>query len=184
MKAVREASLLMEVCMDHFEMVEKLRSKVNVSYEEAKAALEASDWDLLDALVYLESRGKIHPGEEASYTTRQDPPVQSAHRSEKQQVKGILERLLMSVRDLIHKGNKTFMDVSHRGKTYLELPLTVVVLVLLIFFPISAIIAVVGMFLGLKYSFRGENISENINKVMDKAQETVENIKSGVQDKK
>ena len=39
--------------MDHFEMVEKLRAKANVSYEEAKAALEASDWDILDALVLL-----------------------------------------------------------------------------------------------------------------------------------
>ncbi|NLO13382.1 MAG: ubiquitin, partial [Clostridiales bacterium] len=44
--------------MDHFEMVEKLRQKANVSYEEAKAALEHSEWDLLDALVYLESQGK------------------------------------------------------------------------------------------------------------------------------
>ena len=45
--------------MDHFEMVEKLRTKANVTYEEAKAALEASDWDILDALVLLESEGKV-----------------------------------------------------------------------------------------------------------------------------
>ena len=29
--------------MDHYEMVETLRAKANVTYEEAKAALEASD---------------------------------------------------------------------------------------------------------------------------------------------
>ena len=40
--------------MTNYEMVELLRQKANVSYEEAKAALEASDWDLLDAIVLLE----------------------------------------------------------------------------------------------------------------------------------
>ena len=42
--------------MDHYEMVENLRTKANVTYEEAKAALEASDWDMLDALVLLEAK--------------------------------------------------------------------------------------------------------------------------------
>ena len=44
--------------MERMEMVEKLRLKAQVSYEEAKLALENSDWDLLDALVYLEKEGK------------------------------------------------------------------------------------------------------------------------------
>ena len=34
--------------MDHYEMVENLRTKANVTYEEAKAALEASDWDMVN----------------------------------------------------------------------------------------------------------------------------------------
>ena len=58
--------------MDHFEMVEKLRTKANVSYEEAKAALEKTDWDVLDALVLLESEGKVKEaaaGQE--YTTQE-----------------------------------------------------------------------------------------------------------------
>ena len=39
--------------MEHLEKVEKLRERANVSYEDAKEALEASEWDLLDAMVYL-----------------------------------------------------------------------------------------------------------------------------------
>ena len=38
--------------MTNLEMVETLREKANVSYEEAKAALEASNWDLLDAILH------------------------------------------------------------------------------------------------------------------------------------
>ena len=55
--------------MDHFEMVEKLRQKAQVSYEDAKSALEACDWDLLDALVYLEQQGKLQNEQKASYST-------------------------------------------------------------------------------------------------------------------
>ena len=55
--------------MTNYEMVELLRQKANVSYEEAKAALEASDWDLLDAIVLLEREGKV-PENDARFSTR------------------------------------------------------------------------------------------------------------------
>ena len=32
--------------MDNFEKVEKLKERANVTYEEAKQALEACDWDI------------------------------------------------------------------------------------------------------------------------------------------
>lgn len=44
--------------MEQLEKVEKLRERADVSYEEAKEALEACDWDLLDAMVWLEKEGK------------------------------------------------------------------------------------------------------------------------------
>lgn len=56
--------------MDNFEKVEKLREHANVSYEEAKQALENSNWDILDAMIYLEQSGKVHGPEHSSYTTQ------------------------------------------------------------------------------------------------------------------
>lgn len=52
--------------MDRFEMTDKLSQKANVSYEEAKAALEASNWDLLDAMILLENKkaGRWADGED------------------------------------------------------------------------------------------------------------------------
>ena len=54
------------------ELVERLREKADVSYEEARAVLEEADGDLLDALILLEQRGRIPAGAPrgASYTTR------------------------------------------------------------------------------------------------------------------
>ena len=45
--------------MEHIEMVEKLMEKANVSYAEAKQALENNNWDMLDALIELERQGKV-----------------------------------------------------------------------------------------------------------------------------
>jgi hypothetical protein len=42
------------------EHVEKLREKANVSYAEAKAALDACGDDLLEALLYQERQGKVN----------------------------------------------------------------------------------------------------------------------------
>ena len=40
--------------MEKIEVVDKLRNKTNISYEEAKKALENNNWDILDAMLYLE----------------------------------------------------------------------------------------------------------------------------------
>ena len=55
--------------MDKLEKVEKLREKTGVSYEDAKNALEACDYDLLDAIIYLEKLDKVKAPEVESFTT-------------------------------------------------------------------------------------------------------------------
>ena len=54
------------------EQVEALRARADVSYEEARAALEGSGGDLLDALIALERAGKLRSGgaRGAFFTTR------------------------------------------------------------------------------------------------------------------
>ncbi|MDP4159978.1 MAG: ubiquitin, partial [Bacillota bacterium] len=45
--------------MTTLEQVEKLCAMANISYEEAKAALDAANGDLLEAIIYLEKQGKV-----------------------------------------------------------------------------------------------------------------------------
>ena len=45
--------------MEKLELVDKLREKADISYEEAKVALESSNWDILEAMLYLENKGII-----------------------------------------------------------------------------------------------------------------------------
>ena len=55
--------------MDKLEMVERLRERANVSYEEAAKALEEANGDLLDAMVILEKQGKTKAPEQSAYST-------------------------------------------------------------------------------------------------------------------
>ena len=54
---------------ENIKLIEKLKDKANISYEDAKEALENSDWDILDAVIYLEKKGKVkRPSISAFYT--------------------------------------------------------------------------------------------------------------------
>ena len=55
--------------MENLEKVEKLRERAEVTYEEARAALEENNWDLLDAMVALERAGKTKAPEKKNFST-------------------------------------------------------------------------------------------------------------------
>ena len=55
--------------MEMLEKVERLREKANVTYEEAKAALEQTGGDLLDAMVLLERQGKVKEPAQSTFST-------------------------------------------------------------------------------------------------------------------
>ncbi len=160
--------------MDHYEMVEKLRQKANVSYEEAKAALEKSDWDILDALVLLESEGRMK-GEDAAreYTTQ---VKRDAGRSDGgHDWRNGLRKLWNLLRNLFSKGNSNqFLIRNRKGEEIVSMPITVLVLLLIFCWPASLIALVVGLFVGGRYSFQGPNVDAKVNDVMDKAADAVQ----------
>ena len=53
--------------MEKLEMIEKLRERAQVTYDEAREALEQADGDLLDALIILERQGKVAPPKGGGY---------------------------------------------------------------------------------------------------------------------
>lgn len=163
--------------MDHMEMVDKLREKANVSYEEAKTALEKSEWDLLDALVYLENQGKMGAEKTETYTTKKEPRPQA---DEAQDVRGAFTRLFSFIAELINKGNRISMEVRRHQKLVLTIPLTVLILLLIFVFWWVLPIMVVGLFFGARYSFKGPGIADTVNRAMDKAADTAQSIKSGI----
>ncbi len=172
--------------MDHFEMVEKLRTKANVSYEEAKAALEKSDWDILDALVLLESEGKVNGAPEArEYTTQEKKEYAWNTRNGSEvrlTVSNTLRKLWDWIKALVKKGNRNQFVISRKNKSLanqpleelIAFPITVLALLILVpgvGLPTILIALVIGLFLGARYSFRGPDVNSSVNDIMGKAQE-------------
>ena len=160
--------------MDHYEMIEKLRTKANVSYEEAKAALEASDWDILDALVLLESEGKVNGGEtNTEYTTQQKPETKAQpwnNTETKAKVSDSLGKLWIWIKKMFTLGNSNQFVIRRNGEELVSMPITVMAILMIVFWPFSLIVLFVGLFLGARYSFHGPDINNSLNAVMDKAQ--------------
>ena len=154
--------------MDHFEMVENLRTKANVTYEEAKAALEASDWDMLDALVLLESEGKVNGAPEFTTKEKADETRRSARSCD---VKGNLSKLGGWIRKMFALGNKNQFVISRKGSELVAMPITVMALLMVLVWPFSLIVLFAGFFLGTRYAFRGPDINTTVTDFVNKAQE-------------
>lgn len=166
--------------MDRMEMIEKLRAKANVSYEEAKEALEKTDWDMLDALVLLEKEGKVtDPQPQAEYTT-QEPEDKKVYVEVNPRMKEGFSRLWDWIKMVFRKGNTNQFVVSRKGEELIAIPITVLVLLLICFKHYALIVLFVGLFLAVRYSFRGPDInrSAKVNEVMDKAAKMVQNDES------
>ena len=168
--------------MDQFEKVEKLREKANVSYEEAKEALEANDWDILDAMVYLEKLGKVDGPKATSYTTNgadnsstQDSTSNSSNDTSFGEIIG---KFFDWCGKVIKKGNENSFQIERNNEKPVYIPVTVFVLLGVLFFWVIFPLLVVGLFFGFKFSFKGPDVDRKpVNDFMDKASETAENIK-------
>lgn len=165
--------------MTNFEMVELLRQKANVSYEEAKAALEAANWDLLDAIVLLEKEGRVADGGAAYSTgTKRQEKSEKKKQSEPSGFRQGMRSLGSLLRRVLDYCNRNFVVASKNGSEILSLPLTAVVLLLFPLGWLMLILVVVGLFCGVRYSLRGEHpANEKVNDYIHKAESAVEHMK-------
>lgn len=173
--------------MDNFEKVEKLREHANVTYEEAKEALENSGWDILDAMIYLEKSGKVKDDDKADYSTKSEKFA--CHFNEDKSSNNtsgfaqMLKRFGKWCIKIIDKGNRNSLCVEKNNKEIFRLPITVLVIATFFAFWVVIPLLIIGLFCGMKYHLEGpdmqtETVELVINKAMDEAASTAENIKN------
>lgn len=169
--------------MTHLDMVEKLREKTDLSYEEAKAVLDRSNWDLLDALVELERSGR-HSGT-ASYSTPEKKPFNNAPRSEKKEkTDNGFTRGMAWFWELLRKSCRNCLAAIRRDNTVLELPILVFLALLCICFWVIVPVMVVSLFFDVRYRFQGPDIRGRVaNAVMDSAADAAADLKEKVREK-
>ena len=175
--------------MATLEQVERLREKANVSFAEAKEALDATGGDLLEALIYLEKQGKVSPppggGSYSSYEKEEKSGgAENSHKGQYESCGEVLKKIGRLCVKIIRKGNSNYFEVERGGNTVISCPVTVLVLLLLFMFWVVVPLMIIGLFFGFRYRFRGNELGkESINRVMDSASDTAEEIKRSINTK-
>lgn len=123
------------------EQIDLIMQRANVSYNEAKIALEQCNGDTLEALLYLEKNQKLK--------------LSSASNSEK-------------VSSFINKLNATTFIMKKKERIYIDVPLSVALIGGILCFPLSIIALALSLIFGIKVDIYGENeVAEKINSSID-----------------
>lgn len=123
------------------EQIDLIMQRANVSYNEAKIALEQCNGDTLEALLYLEKNQKIKSS--------------SASNSEK-------------VNSFINKLNATTFIMKKKERVYIDVPLSVALIASILCFPASIIALALSLIFGIKVDIQGKNeVAEKINSSID-----------------
>ena len=180
--------------MDRFELVEKLVKSTGVSYEDAKTALESSGWDLLDAAVWLEKNGKIEV-KTSHFTTdpeQQQEQEQAAEQQRQQQTysenvrgntysqyntrrNGFLHSIISKVRGILIDNELVICKSS--GEIFLELPIWLAVLLLIVAFWPTIGVLVLVFILGFRFRLHGPDLgSDTLNGILNRAENSASNF--------
>ena len=172
--------------MEKMEKVERLRAHANVSYEEARDALEQAQGDLLDAMVYLERQGKVKQPEQSSFSTSYEEQMEYVRVADKvEEQKQSAPSFGKAVGNMIHTiwhfvCGSSFL-VTRKEKTLFAMPSWVFALILLIGWKGVVPVMLVALLFGVRYSFEGEEgspASEAANDFLSKAGSFADGVQS------
>lgn len=154
------------------EMVDQVIERTGVSYADAKKALETSEGDVLDAIIYLEKEeNKI---EEKKYET--------------------IDEIKEWFKELINKGNVTRIKVSKDDKKVVDVPvnagiaagvLTIIMPALLAFVVVAAVVTKVTIEITMEdgsVQVVNKYITDKVKDIKVAAQDLTEKVKDKVQD--
>ena len=143
--------------MNRFEMIDKLRERANIGYEEADQLLEQTNGNLMEALIILEKQGRI----------RQPQSFQGEQRSQLNEVKK--ERKKGAFSRAIHKAgsflSNTSFHIARNGKEILLMPSWAFALLMFFFWQTLLPIMVISLFFDMQYRFDGSGNGESANEV-------------------
>ncbi|EKQ54226.1 MULTISPECIES: hypothetical protein [unclassified Clostridium] len=176
--------------MENHKLVDKLKNEANISYEEAKIALEKSNWDILEAILYLEEKGRVQkPSISVFYTNQYSENYKNnkiiSNRDQENNYNNAkkdttFEGIFVKVCKIIDTWNNIFFEIKKESKVFLKIPVTVIILLLIFAFWMIIPLYIVGLFFELEFSLLGKRgeinkinhvlkvISTNIKKVKDK----------------
>lgn len=177
--------------MDYSKGIEKLRDKANISYEEAKEVLENNNWDILDAIIYLEKKGKIKGPSVGIFYTNESKDDYSNNQNlaiynkgeEKRSSRKIngVEGIFESICRVIDTCNNIFLEIAKDGRMFLKIPFTALILLLLFAFWIVIPLVIVGFFFDIEFSVASKRVNtDKANKIFKEISLVVKKLKEEI----
>jgi len=177
--------------MTELEKVEKLREKANVTFAEAKEALDNTGGDILDALIYLESCGKAVAPSGGGYFSGADMPPQvdsantgydgsrnAGNAGSGENFSDLMKKFGAFCLKMFNKGLSNFLEATKGDQHLFSCPVLIVILFILIFPWITIPLFIISLFCGFRYRFSGTDLGrDSVNSVMDGASNVVEDVK-------
>ena len=178
------------------ELVERLKEKADVSYTQAKEALEYSGGNLLDALIYLEEKGAIPRAEGAYFSTRSETPpppqqdalpVQLPVKSKSRPPKPPRTKGKGGIRRFFHALRRWLVDneleIWRHDQPITALPVLILALLLCCAPWVTIPVLVLLLFLGFRYRFSGPDLDrDEINSVIGSVADTAADLGHKVMD--
>jgi hypothetical protein len=131
----------------NLEQIEMLRERTNITYEEARQALELCNGDMVEALIYLERQNKVKENKTNSNEIG----------------------FFASVKQLIKKCHQIKFLIKKNDSVVLNLPLTIVIVVSIIMTPLVVIGLLAALVTNHKIRFEKPDGGDmEINKTMDR----------------
>ena len=174
--------------MEMLEKVELVREKTGVSYQDAKDALEACDYDVLDAIIWLEGQGKADT-QTASFETTSASATKTAsiemqeaqeeyqRTSKKTKLGEMWSSFCNEARRLVRSGLDMTFIAERNGERVVAIPLLLIIIGILAW-GASIWLLIIGLFFGFRYRIEGASpVTIDVNEAMDKAADAAESIK-------
>lgn len=180
--------------MDNLEIVERIVEKTGVSYEDAKAALEATDWDPLNAVIQLEKDEKIEKksGTYATESAEAESGDDEARKqisygknnsaSGKKGTKSKVKKFFVKLKNILL--NNKLIVRNNDGKEVINLPVIFAIVVLLLCFWLVVVAVLISLVAGCHYSFEGPELGkDSVNQAADSFGNLVKDIGQGIKEK-
>ena len=180
--------------MTELEKAEKLREKANVTFSEAKEALDKSGGDLLDALIYLENSGKVTepagggffsgadiPAKAETKASNNNKNINSSNKDQTgsgEEFADLMKRFGAFCLKMFNKGLNNHLVATKGDQQLFSCPVLIVILLAVFFFWIIGLLFVISLFCGFRYHFTGADLGkDSVNAVMDGATNAVNDVK-------
>lgn len=160
--------------MDKFDLLEKVVHTTGVSYEDAKNALEACEWDALEAVIYLEKEGKIEK-KGSAYNT--ETPKEKPRFRNSVNKKDSTQSFLRKVSSLLCQTRLVFTNKA--GDDSFSVPLFLALILFIAAFWISLMVLLLFIFIGYKLKIVTPNEEDNAA-IRGTLNQTKENISSWI----